>query len=362
MGFYLRKSISVGPIRFNFSKSGIGVSAGIKGLRFGTGPRGNYVHMGRGGLYYRKTLSNRPAAQKDSINNPEKDYISDVDMKEIESGSVSNMQDSSSVELLTEIQSKTSKMRIWPLCLFVGLFIAFLLNKNNISNTIVVIYYAIFFCTFVYSVYYDMMSKSVVVFYDFDDDAERLYQSLHDTFDKLCSSNKKWHVEAEGDVRDWKRNAGASKVIKRKDTIFTKNPHKYIKSNISIPKIGVGRQVLHFFPERVLVFDGCRVGAVSYSDLNISITNIRFIEDGSVPSDSKVVDRTWKYVNKKGGPDRRFNNNRELPIALYEDLHFSSKSGLNELIELSRIGYGEHFKEAIENLGTYYSKVSGEDS
>ena len=56
MGFYLRKSISVGPLRFNLSKSGVGVSAGIKGLRFGVGPRGNYVHMGRGGLYYRATL------------------------------------------------------------------------------------------------------------------------------------------------------------------------------------------------------------------------------------------------------------------------------------------------------------------
>ena len=61
MGFYLRKSIRVGPFRFNLSKSGIGVSVGVKGLRFGTGPQGNYVHMGRGGLYYRATI---PAASK----------------------------------------------------------------------------------------------------------------------------------------------------------------------------------------------------------------------------------------------------------------------------------------------------------
>jgi hypothetical protein len=29
MGFYLRKSVSVGPLRFNLSKSGVGVSAGV---------------------------------------------------------------------------------------------------------------------------------------------------------------------------------------------------------------------------------------------------------------------------------------------------------------------------------------------
>ena len=32
MAIYLRKSIQVGPLRFNLSKSGVGVSAGIKGF------------------------------------------------------------------------------------------------------------------------------------------------------------------------------------------------------------------------------------------------------------------------------------------------------------------------------------------
>ena len=61
MPFYLRQSIRVGPFRFNLSKSGVGVSAGVKGFRVGTGPRGHYVHAGTGGLVYRKTLSPRRA-------------------------------------------------------------------------------------------------------------------------------------------------------------------------------------------------------------------------------------------------------------------------------------------------------------
>jgi hypothetical protein len=44
-------------MRFNLSKSGVGASIGIKGLRFGTGPRGNYIHIGAGGVYYRASLS-----------------------------------------------------------------------------------------------------------------------------------------------------------------------------------------------------------------------------------------------------------------------------------------------------------------
>lgn len=54
MGFYFRKSKSFGPIRLNFSKSGIGFSTGVKGARMSFGPKGTYVNLGANGAYYRK--------------------------------------------------------------------------------------------------------------------------------------------------------------------------------------------------------------------------------------------------------------------------------------------------------------------
>lgn len=59
MGWYLRKSLSLGPLRFNLSKSGIGTSIGVKGLRIGTGPAGSYLRGGRGGLYFRQPLGGK---------------------------------------------------------------------------------------------------------------------------------------------------------------------------------------------------------------------------------------------------------------------------------------------------------------
>jgi hypothetical protein len=56
MGFYFRKSVKFGPMRFNFSKSGIGVSAGVKGARVSMSPRGTYVHAGTNGFYYRQRI------------------------------------------------------------------------------------------------------------------------------------------------------------------------------------------------------------------------------------------------------------------------------------------------------------------
>lgn len=57
MGFYLRKSFSMGPVRLNLSKSGLGVSAGVRGARLGVTSQGrSYVHAGRYGLYMRQQL------------------------------------------------------------------------------------------------------------------------------------------------------------------------------------------------------------------------------------------------------------------------------------------------------------------
>ena len=56
MGFYIRKGFRAGPVRLNLSKSGFGLSGGVKGLRVGSAPRGDYMHAGRKGLYYRQSL------------------------------------------------------------------------------------------------------------------------------------------------------------------------------------------------------------------------------------------------------------------------------------------------------------------
>ena len=56
MGFSFRKSIRFGPLRLNLSKSGVGLSAGVKGARVSRGPRGTYLNVGAGGVQYRKKL------------------------------------------------------------------------------------------------------------------------------------------------------------------------------------------------------------------------------------------------------------------------------------------------------------------
>lgn len=113
------------------------------------------------------------------------------------------------------------------------------------------------------------------------------------------------------------------------------------------PALPAGRQVLCFFPDRLLVFDKNAVGAVAYDALTIESAPRRFIEEEAVPVDSTVVDHTWRYVNKKGGPDKRFKNNRQLPVCLYEEITVRSASGLNEALQVSKQGIGERLRDAV---------------
>src|SRR5437764_3769725 len=56
MGFSFRKSIKFGAFRLNLSKSGVGVSTGVKGARSSTGPSGTKVYGGWGPFRYQKNV------------------------------------------------------------------------------------------------------------------------------------------------------------------------------------------------------------------------------------------------------------------------------------------------------------------
>ena len=108
--------------------------------------------------------------------------------------------------------------------------------------------------------------------------------------------------------------------------------------------------MIYFFPDVVLVQDGEIFGAVGYADLSVSWQVSNSTEAGEVPDDALVVGWTWEHPNKDRGPDRRFKDNRQIPICSYEAMHISSASGVNELVEFSQLGVAQAFADAVRFL------------
>ena len=101
---------------------------------------------------------------------------------------------------------------------------------------------------------------------------------------------------------------------------------------------------------RFLVYEGNDVGAVAYDSLEIDVDHSEFRETDGVPGDAKVIEHTWRYVNKKGGPDRRFTNNPQIPVCRYERIGLRSPTGLNVHLMLSRLGVAQGLRDAEAEL------------
>ena len=191
---------------------------------------------------------------------------------------------------------------------------------------------------------------------------ERAYGALHEAATQLANCAGCWHIAASGKVYEKKYHAGASSLVDRKSTPIRRASPPFLKTNIDTVSIGVGRQTLFLFPDRVIVYESGKVGAVGYDQLRISISQRQFVENSRAPQDARVVGQTWQYVNKKGGPDRRFANNPTLPICLYDEVHFTSATGLNEIIQLSRCGIGESFEKAVSTLSSHLTEAKTKPS
>ncbi len=354
MGIFFRKSIKVGPFRYNLSGSGIGVSVGFKGFRLGSGPRGNYVHMGQKGIYYRASLPG-PARPKTGVARPAvtTPFASPVSSTEvlpagfvvIESEWITT--DSSADAILVEILEKQRKGRLAPWILGAALFMSMVGAFGGCGWFLA--YFLLGAIAWAWALKRDAVAKAVVVGYHLEGEAEQKFQALCDASLEIAKARRIRAKVAVSASHDWKRNAGASRLLVLNPAQFNLGDPPTVKTNINLPILKAGKETLCFFPDRLIAFTPKGCFAVPYSDLAIEASISRFIEEEAVPSDAEVVDHTWKYVNKKGGPDKRFKDNRRLPILHVEDIRLSSSTGLNLCLQVSAVGRGQALIDAVRS-------------
>lgn len=191
MSFYFRKSVSVGPFRFNLSKGGIGVSAGIKGLRFGTGPRGHYIHAGVGGLYYRSSIpsgSKRPRPlPSQPLQSPHRTPPQNVEMLRVSSTDVLQMEDARFSDILDDLTAKQNAtsmtMVLGGVSVVMALFAAF---AGGVGGLVAGLIFA--GAAALVGAVLDSFQRSSVLIYDLEDDAKAAYQTVTAAFDGLLAS------------------------------------------------------------------------------------------------------------------------------------------------------------------------------
>jgi hypothetical protein len=446
MGFYFRKSKSLGPIRLNFSKSGIGFSTGIKGARMVFSPKGTYVQLGRNGLYYRKHISFKNDQNKNSqdiVDLPKREFANSNETI-IETVNFDNLTDIDSQDFIKELENKDNKISLFNLFIFFGIVMFLILSiyffnpyryneesekvaivtndvvnirqQGNISSIPVAkvlkgdklsvigdsaennwikvskdsvkgyVYVPLvelkteiksqtpvtrfseneMFGYFLFPLLVfswiilllkmhqtDKKRKTVEIYYDLDDEMNALYEKFLNSFKTFLDVKRVWQITTSSSGHDGRYHGGASTLVNRNpinDLSLNKLPMKHFHTNASVPFIGLRNIKLYFLPERLVIKKNTKYASIMYKNLKFSSDDSNFIEDGLVPTDAKIIYYTWKYVNKNGGPDRRFSNNKQIPTCRYTNYYLDSDHGLNEIIQTSKLGGLKDFENVVNMI------------
>lgn len=312
MGFYVRTSLRVGSFRFTLSQAGIGVSTAIPGLRAGMGPRGNVVRMGSGTISYQTIAPGHDVVMHDVV----------------------SLVPAQPSDIVQQLQKAAGRRLYWPFAL------AALLVAGLVTGRFGLVIIAVGLPCVLWMALRDRAARAVVVIYDVADEAAWRFDHLVSSITSLQRTHGFWLITASGAITNtyqFKVNAGASRLLRRMNASARLAGPQILVTNIAVPTLTAGSLSVHFLPDRVLFRDGRHVADLAYQHLQVGVEHARFIEEGPVPPDGTVVDSTWRYVNVRGGPDRRFKNNARLPILLYGRLILRSHSGLNLVWDASQV-------------------------
>lgn len=322
MGFRYRKSINLGGgFRINISKSGIGYSWGVKGYRVTKTAKGTVRTTasipGTGISFVEETRQNGTGTPQPTPRSHAPIDNNHYDTQDIVNGTATDMVSDG----LQEILSAARKAMTLNTAATVGLCISWIIPP-------------LFFLFLILKIYV-RTSGRVNLEYVIDEDQREAISQRMDPMLRVTECQKVWRIMQSSKVIDKKYSAGASNTVKRIACKVSRVPPFPFKSDTQAASFKSGKETLVFLPDKLFLIQGNKIGALSYSDLSTSAHVTRFIEEEGVPKDASIVGRTWKYVNKSGGPDRRFKNNRELPVCLYGELELRSLSGLNTILMFS---------------------------
>ena len=319
MGWRYRKSINLGGgFRINLSKSGIGYSWGFPGYRHTYSPNGTqrktYSIPGTGISYVESQGS-----RKNNSNNSGNSYNYNQDTKLI-TGNTTYYQNSniSKMGKGDELLKQINKLRTIDILANVCLILIVLFPIGILLKILIA------------------KKWKLDLTYEMDDINQKKFDALNEFLVELKNNKRLWQIGSSIRVYNTKYNAGAGNNVSRTRVSIVKKMPWYIKHNIDVYCLNLKNEKIYFTPDRMLIFKNMGgVGCRRYNDMVAGFSTTNFVETEIVPRDAEIVRYTWRYVNKSGGPDKRFNNNRQIPVCKYGEISLESEDGINILLECS---------------------------
>lgn len=364
MGFYWRQSVRLGPVRLNFSKSGVGYSVGVKGLRYGVRADGrSYVSAGAHGFYYRETFGTgtrrRPLAGMGGAwpNSPPTSppvpgsgppaigATESFDSAAAEQLPVST--NDALIELLRK--SSTSRFKL-VIVSFVATVLAGL--ASYASPLLGFVTCGLAARTMWVVGRWENRRRTIYLQYDPSGNPYKAFLQVVEAFNLVASSCRIRLVTSNlrlFGTHESKRNAGATSLFDSVAVSLGEGDMPGVEANIPIPTVTARGQTFYFLPDRIVIFDRTGIGEVGYTEVSAVVDTVRIIEE-TAPADSIIARYTWLHPNRDGGPDRRFSQNYQLPVCIYTEVVLHSQSGLDVRLRASQSQIGPAFESSFQQV------------
>jgi len=257
--------------------------------------------------------------------------------REIVSGDVTQFQSAEANNIVSSIQ-KTILLNLW------GTILIWCVILATINPVLLLLPVA--------GIILKILAHTIAVVdleYSFDAETEEEHTRRIDAWIILAEGDKEWQITSEQFNSNTKVHGGANRSINRIPCTIKKGRPFYIRTNVETVEIKLKNESLIILPDKVFVIRKRKIGMVEYKDFNIFVSSTKFIESEEVPGDARVVGSTWQYVNVNGTPDRRFKNNKQIPICLYGTvrLYSASGAGINVELMISNIQKSQDFRDLI---------------
>lgn len=200
------------------------------------------------------------------------------------------------------------------------------------------------FCVFVAAAAFKVIvlaTKGVRLKYKMDQNWRNFANTRMAPFTYMSKSKRLWEVTSSSGGFDRKYNAGCNTLIKRRDVRVEYAVPFPIRASVKAYTLYLFDLKFVFLPDCVYMIRGARCEALSYERIKWQIEMTKFVES-KAPEDSLVIGQTWQYVNKRGGPDRRFSYNPMLLECSYGELsvNFAGRRHVTLMLSGTRLAEG----------------------
>jgi len=371
MAWAFRKRIKVIPgVYINLSKSGISANAGVRGASLTFRSDGVYRNLGvpGTGLYSREKVANYGGSSAGQVSGsesfpeesleqqaPHYSYLS-ADPLEVTSEGLKGLQQAvidanrQREELRADaasIKKSLSLLRFGSLLskVFLAYFIVPPLRRQ-IQAGIKARQDAL------QELQSSIAASAVSLAVEMDGDCRRAHQRCLRAFDARAQCSGIWDITSASEVDQVRSRSAASMSVERVSTRVLRKDLPGITSPDS-PMVFLNRNGadIYIYPGFFVMFESpSRLGILDLADLTISYEATQFIETDFVPSDALKVGDAWEKSNKDGSRDKRYKENRQLPVMQYGEITFRSGSGVYEKYLISDAKKAEEFAEALQEF------------